>query len=124
MEIINISGLELIVVAVIALILLGPEGTMKFMREAGRLIRKVVRSPIWKDIMSTSKEIRSFPEKIVKEVDLEEELKEFEAWRAETKGLQNSLNKIESELNIKPADVIKSGILDQPVEEISNEKPE
>jgi Sec-independent protein translocase protein TatA len=102
MEVINISGLELLVVAIIALILLGPDGTVKFMKEAGKLIRKIVRSPIWKDVMSTSKEIRSFPDKIVKEANLEEELKEFQAWRAQTKGINQSLSEIEKELNIPP----------------------
>ena len=117
MEVINISGLELLVVAIIALILLGPDGTVKFMKEAGKLIRKIVRSPIWKDVMNTSKEIRSFPGKIAKEAQLEEELKEFQAWRAQTKGIKQNFDEIEKELQIRPADILKAEAANQPVDQ-------
>lgn len=108
MEVINISGFELLIVAIIALILLGPDGTVKFMSQAGKLIRKIVRSPIWKDVMNTSKEIRNIPNKIAKEAELEEELKEFQAWRSQTKGIKQNLDDIEKELRIRPIDVIKA----------------
>jgi Sec-independent protein translocase protein TatA len=116
MEILNISGVELLLVAIIALLLLGPDGTVKFMSQAGKLIRKIVRSPIWKDVMNTSKEIRNFPSKIAKEAELEEELKEFQAWRSQTKGIKQNLDEIEKELRIRPIDVIKADIAREPLE--------
>ena len=118
MEILNIGPLELILIVIIALILLGPAGMIEFMKQAGKMIRKIVRSPIWKDIMSTSKEIRSLPQKIVHEADLEEELKEFEAWRAKSRqanqNFQKSINELNTELTIKPADVLKYEAKNQP----------
>ena len=118
MEILNIGPFELVLIVVIALILLGPSGMITFMKEAGKLIRKIVRSPIWKDIMSTSKDIRNLPQKIVREADLEEELKEFEAWRVKNRQinstLQKDINDINAGLSIKPADILNKVREDQP----------
>ena len=118
MEILNIGPFELVLIVVIALILLGPSGMITFMKEAGKLIRKIVRSPIWKDIMSTSKDIRNLPQKIVREADLEEELKEFEAWRVKNRQinstLQKDINDINAGLSIKPADILNKVQEDQP----------
>jgi Sec-independent protein translocase protein TatA len=117
MEILNIGPFEVILIVIIALILLGPTGMIEFMRKAGKWIRKIIRSPLWKDILSTSKEIRSLPQKIVREADLEEEFKEFEAWRAQKRGieknLQKSINEINSEISIKPSDFLKKEIISQ-----------
>ena len=124
MEIINISGLELLVVAIIALILLGPDGTVKFMKQAGKLIRKIVRSPIWKDVMNTSNEIRSFPGKIAKEAELEEELKEFQNWRAQTKGIKKSIDDIEKDLTFRPSDITNIDKADHPAEKQPDSKEE
>lgn len=109
MEVLNIGPFELILIVIIALVLLGPKGMVGFMQQAGSWIRKIVRSPIWKEILSTSKEIRELPQKLVREADLEAEFKEFQAWRAQTKNLQTNLNtemqSIGKEISIQPDDV-------------------
>jgi hypothetical protein len=63
---------------------------VKSAREAGKFIRKIVRSPLWKDVMDTSREIRDIPQKIIKEAGIEEDLKELDR---STKGTISEINR-------------------------------
>jgi len=77
MDILGIGPLELLFIAVIAVIVLGPRGMVKGAREAGKAIRKLVRSPIWRDVVDTSREIREFPRKIAREAGIEQDLEDL-----------------------------------------------
>jgi sec-independent protein translocase protein TatB len=77
MEILNIGPLELGLILILALIVLGPNGMAKSARQAAKWISKIIRSPIWKDMVSTSDEIRSITRMIVKEANLEETIQEI-----------------------------------------------
>ena len=77
MEFLGIGPLEFLLIVVIALIVLGPQGMVKSAREAGKFIRKIVRSPLWRDVMDTSREIRDLPRKVIHEAGIEEDLKEL-----------------------------------------------
>jgi sec-independent protein translocase protein TatB len=77
MEFLGIGPLEFLLIIVIAVIVLGPKGMVKAAREIGLLIRKVVKSPLWRDVMDTSREIRDIPQKIVREAGIEEDLQEL-----------------------------------------------
>jgi sec-independent protein translocase protein TatB len=77
MEFLGIGPLEFLLIVVIAVIVLGPQGMVKAAREIGLLIRKVVKSPLWRDVMDTSREIRDIPQKIVREAGIEDDLKEL-----------------------------------------------
>ena len=84
MDILGIGPLELLFIAVIAIIVLGPKGMVKGAREAGKAIRNVVRSPIWRDVVDTSREIREFPRKIAREAGIEQDLEELRRSTQET----------------------------------------
>jgi len=71
-EIFNIGPLELLFIVVLALLILGPQDMVKTARSIGKLIRKVVRSPLWNEFMQTSQEIRSLPTKVIQEAGLDE----------------------------------------------------
>jgi len=75
----NIGPLEFILILLVAIIVLGPERMVIGARSLGRWIYKLVRSPTWRAIMSTSQEIRDLPNKIVRESGLEESLKEVQS---------------------------------------------
>jgi sec-independent protein translocase protein TatB len=90
MEFLGIGPLEFLLIVVIAVIVLGPKGMVKAAREIGLLIRKVVKSPLWRDVMDTSREIRDIPQKIVREAGIEEDLKEL---RRSTQGTINEIQK-------------------------------
>lgn len=77
MNILNIGPLEFILILVIMFIFLGPEGMIKTARQIGTWIRLAVRSPMWKEIMGYSREIRELPTKLVRESGLDEDLKEI-----------------------------------------------
>lgn len=84
MNILGIGPLELLLVAVIAVIVLGPKGMVNGAREAGKTIRNVVRSPLWRDVVDTSREIREFPRKIAREAGIEQDLEELRRSTQET----------------------------------------
>ena len=77
MELFNIGPLEFILIIVLAVVILGPEQMVKGAYSMGRWINKFVRSPMWKEIMSTSQDIRELPTKIMRDTGLEESLNEI-----------------------------------------------
>ena len=84
MDFLGIGPLELLLIAVIAIIVLGPKGMVAGAREAGKAIRKIVRSPIWRDVVDTSREIREFPRKIAREAGIEQDLEDLRRSTRET----------------------------------------
>ena len=91
MQLFGIGPLELLLILVIAVIVLGPKGMVAAAREAGKLIRKIVRSPLWREVVDTSNEIRELPRKIVREAGLEKDLEEL---RKSTRGTINEIERI------------------------------
>ncbi len=77
MKFLNIGVLELLLILVLALIVLGPDGIVKTARTLGRTIRKIIRSPIWSMMVDTQRELREMPTKLVREAGLEEDLAEI-----------------------------------------------
>ena len=90
MQFLGIGPLELLFIAVVAVIVLGPKGMVNGAREAGKTIRKIVRSPVWNDIVDTSREIREFPRKIVREAGIEQDLEDL---RRSTQGMASEINR-------------------------------
>ena len=78
MNILGIGPLELLIIAVIALVVVGPRGITDLGRKAGRAVRKITRSPIWNDVVTTSHDINELPRKIMRDVDLEDGLHEIQ----------------------------------------------
>ena len=77
MQIFGIGPLELLLILVVMILVLGPKGMLQAARESGKFIRKIVRSPIWREIVGTSHEIRELPNKIIKEAGIEAEMEEL-----------------------------------------------
>jgi sec-independent protein translocase protein TatB len=77
MEIFGIGPLEFLFIFIIAIIVLGPKGMVEAARETGKFIRKIIRSPIWRDVVDTSREIREFPRKIAQEAGIEKDLEDL-----------------------------------------------
>jgi Sec-independent protein translocase protein TatA len=96
MQIFGIGPLELLFILVIMILVLGPRGMVKAARESGKYIRKVTRSPIWAEIVGTSREMRNLPAKIIKDAGIQEEIDELR---------RSTLPELESEpqLNLKQA---------------------
>jgi sec-independent protein translocase protein TatB len=100
MNILNIGPLEFILILVIMFILLGPEGMIKTARQIGTWIRQAVQSPIWREIMGYSREIRELPTKLVRESGLDNDLKDIrDAANAATAETQKTLQEASQEIN-------------------------
>ena len=79
MEIFNIGPLELLLILVLAVLMFGPEDIVNFAHKAGRLIYNLRKSEFWQEVVGTTKQIQEFPQQILKEVELEETMKEINA---------------------------------------------
>ena len=105
MEIFNVGIPEFIFIILIALIVLGPQDMVKTARKLGVWVNKIVRSPIWASIMSTSRELRDLPTKIVREAGLDE--------------LQADAQKIGKELNKELKETLDENKIEMPNTNIS-----
>jgi len=72
MDILGIGPLELMFVLVIALIIFGPNDMVKAGKTAGRFLRKIVTSDGWQTFQQTTKEMRTLPNKLIRDAGLEE----------------------------------------------------
>jgi Sec-independent protein translocase protein TatA len=77
MQIFGIGPLELLFILVIMILVLGPKGMVKAARESGKYIRKITRSPLWAEIVGTSREMRNLPAKIIKDAGIQDEIDEL-----------------------------------------------
>ncbi len=96
MEIFNVGPLEFLFILLLAFIVLGPEGSLKTARQAGRLVYRIVRSPLWAYLLKTSEEVRDLPRQIVREAGMEESLKDLQngarQFRQEAKQVGEQIN--------------------------------
>ena len=77
MEILGIGPLEFLLILLIMLVVLGPREMVKTGHQLGSMIRRIIRSPIWQQMMSTSQEIRNLPTRLVRESGLDEDVAEL-----------------------------------------------
>ena len=80
MEILGIGTSELVFIVIIALIVLGPKDMQKAGRTIGKWLRDIVTSDGWKVFQQTSRELRTLPNRLMREAN-------------------DEVNKIGSELN-------------------------
>lgn len=77
MDILGIGPLELIFILIIALIVLGPKDMVKAGRTLGKFLRQVVTSPTWRAVTRTSSELRTLPNRLIRDAGLEEDFREI-----------------------------------------------
>lgn len=76
---------EILLILVLALIILGPQDMVSTARKLGRWVYRAYHSPIWRQIMSTSAELRDLPTKFVREAGLEDTIDDLKKTNAEVK---------------------------------------
>jgi sec-independent protein translocase protein TatB len=116
----NIGPLEFILILLVAIIVLGPERMVTGARTFGRWIYKLVRSPTWRAIMSTSQEIRDLPNKIMRESGLEETLKDVQSVGTD---LNAEINQAVKDVNdeVSQAAIAVSAEVSQAVKDVNAE---
>lgn len=98
MEIFNIGPLELIIILLIMFVLLGPKEMILTAQRIGKWIRGFVRSPVWREIMGYSQEIRELPQKLMDDTGLKEALAD----------VQQTTQQAASELNTTVNDAVQA----------------
>jgi Sec-independent protein translocase protein TatA len=64
MQIFNVGVLEILFILILAFVVLGPRKTIKTARDVGVWVRNLAKSPIWRDIVTTSSEIRDLTQEV------------------------------------------------------------
>lgn len=88
MKFFNLGLSEIIFIIIIALIIFGPENMVKTARDAGKLVRKVTKSPYWKEVWATKRELNELPKMLAKEAELDETIRDL---NKETKQISSSV---------------------------------
>jgi hypothetical protein len=109
MKIFNLGFPEIILIVVLALIVMGPGNMVKTARDIGAFLRRVTKSPYWKEIWATKRELTEIPKILAKEADLDGTMKDLER---DTKGMRSSVASTVS-------DLIKE--VDEPLKEVDKE---
>ncbi|MCB2202952.1 hypothetical protein KQH56_02995 [bacterium] len=94
MELFNIGAPEFLFILLLVFIVLGPKRAVDLAGQVGRWVRDMVRSPFWKDIVSTSKDIKDIPRKIMDEAEIQNTIDEIER---STKGINQDLKDVGDE---------------------------
>jgi len=93
MEVLGVGPLELFFILIIALIFLGPRDMVKAGRTLGKYMRKIVMSPTWRTVQQTSRELRTLPNRMIREAGMEEDLQDLSQLSKEVGNQINSLRK-------------------------------
>ena len=90
MKFLNVGLPELAVLIVIALIFLGPDGMRENARKLAVSMRKLLHSDTWRTINGMYHEVKGYPEKLMREAELDE-LRE--TLRRENEEINESIHK-------------------------------
>jgi Sec-independent protein translocase protein TatA len=71
-QILGIGPLEVVFFVVLLLLLFGPKDLARMAREIGKFINRVSRSERYQAVQQASREIRTLPQRIVEEAQLDE----------------------------------------------------
>lgn len=69
MEILGIGMSELVFIVIIALIVLGPKDMQKAGKTIGKFLRDIITSDGWKVFQQTSRELRTLPNRLMREAN-------------------------------------------------------
>jgi len=72
MNIFGVGPLEIVIVLLIGILVLGPEGMIVAGRKLGKFMRSIVTSGWWKSLQSSVDEVQNLPYKLMREAELEE----------------------------------------------------
>jgi len=78
MKFLNVGVLEFVFILLLALIVLGPRKAVETAGEVGRWVKDLMRSEIWRDVVSASKEIKDLPKKMMDEAEIQKTIDELD----------------------------------------------
>lgn len=98
MEFLGISPVELIVIAVILFLVLGPQDLIKLGGTLGRTIRNLRESGAWRSIQDARRQLRDLPDQLAKEAGFEEAKKLGGELREELKETRAALDDLDHQI--------------------------
>lgn len=78
MDLLGVGPLELVFILLIIFLVLGPDDLAATGRKIGRFLNTARKSEFWQGVTEISKEVRSLPNTLMREAQLEETKKELE----------------------------------------------
>ena len=78
MKIFNVGAPELILIILLALVVFGPKRLVQVMRDVGKWLRSIGKSPLVRDFLHTTEDIRNMPNELLRESGLEQDIKEVQ----------------------------------------------
>lgn len=72
MSLFGIGPLELLFIALLALLLIGPKDISQAARDAGRTLNRMYRSETWRALNRVSRSLRDLPGTLAREAELDE----------------------------------------------------
>jgi sec-independent protein translocase protein TatB len=105
MEFLGIGPAELLFIAIITLIVIGPRDISKTARTIGRFLNRMYRSETWRAITQASRNLRNLPNQLAREAaledmkDIQDELRETQSsLNEQVRGLQSDLRDTEKNI--------------------------
>ena len=83
MEIFNIGIPELILILVLMLVILGPDEMIRLSKKIGEWIVTLIKSPLWKNLSSTVRDVNELPRQLAREANLEETVRQIKETNAQ-----------------------------------------
>ena len=77
MNLFNVGPLELLLIVILALVVFGPKRLVSGMHDIGKWLRTAAKSPLWRDIIRTTQDVRNLPNELLRETGLDQELQEI-----------------------------------------------
>lgn len=72
MELFGVGPLEVLLIVFLAIVLFGPKDIVQTARSAGRFLNRLYRSEGWRTLLRTSETLRTLPNRLAREAELEE----------------------------------------------------
>ena len=77
MEIFGIGPLEFLFIMLLALIILGPKDMQKIGKDIGQGLNKLVKSDTWKTVRRATEKVKTLPNDLMRDAELEELKRSF-----------------------------------------------
>lgn len=97
---------ELVIITLVGFVLIGPERARELALQLGKVLRKVMKSPWWREFNQVTDSIRNLPTTLVRMAELEETQEDL---KRELRDIEQQARDIEKEARI---DIPKTGTPD------------
>ena len=109
MNFLNLGFPEIIFIIIIAIIIFGPNNIVKSANDVGALIRKATKSPYWKEVWATKRDLDEIPKMLAKEAQLGQTIHELDQESRKISGsLTSSVKEMIKEANETSKDISSS----------------